>query len=101
MSSPSLRGRGLKFLSSKKWHISPESPSLRGRGLKSRYHNENIRKPWVALFARAWIEIMTGFIKTFPKKVALFARAWIEISTPFHLVFVFMSPSLRGRGLKF
>ena len=56
------------------------SPSLRGRGLKYNGHNL-IHADGVALFARAWIEIYliyttaTGILS-----VALFARAWIEIA---------------------
>ena len=34
---------------------------------------------YVALFARAWIEIVTFNDKYFRSIVALFARAWIEI----------------------
>ena len=33
----------------------------------------------VALFARAWIEIVNILTSTVRIKVALFARAWIEI----------------------
>ncbi len=54
------------------------SPSLRGRGLKC-----NILCP--------------AFV---PSYVALFARAWIEIFTAPSLSTQVSSPSLRGRGLK-
>ena len=81
-------------------------------------------KRCVALFTRAWIEIVFG-IKALPIIfVALFTRAWIEISDyigidtltarrPLYegvdwnlyqqntLVCCSVSPSLRGRGLKF
>ena len=33
----------------------------------------------VALFTRAWIEILAVFVYTQKYKVALFTRAWIEI----------------------
>ena len=35
---------------------------------------------WVALFTRAWIEIVTMVSSPDPPMVALFTRAWIEIS---------------------
>ena len=55
----------------------------------------------VALFARAWIEIILYNIKYFKIMVALFARAWIEIDPSSTLrATIYMSPSLRGRGLK-
>ena len=76
------------------------SPSLRGRGLK--YVNQRcIKLHRVALFTRAWIEIVTRplVIKCF--MVALFTRAWIEILDEMTaLDAVPWSPSLRGRGLK-
>ena len=34
---------------------------------------------FVALFARAWIEITNACVVHFKSDVALFARAWIEI----------------------
>ena len=33
----------------------------------------------VALFTRAWIEILSILYRVFVKTVALFTRAWIEI----------------------
>ena len=55
----------------------------------------------VALFTRAWIEIpFTINIPTSPT-VALFTRAWIEIVGAFFNACMAMSPSSRGRGLKF
>ena len=33
----------------------------------------------VALFMRAWIEILQSITKLSPKYVALFMRAWIEM----------------------
>ena len=59
------------------------SPSLRGRGLK--YENILVfyRQLPVALFARAWIEIMSSPSSHLYHIVALFARAWIEIDQVF------------------
>ena len=56
----------------------------------------------VALFARAWIEIINSGPLLYWMQVALFARAWIEIKhydSPKGRRK--KSPSLRGRGLKF
>ena len=54
----------------------------------------------VALFARAWIEITHGAYTQYRPLVALFARAWIEINDYRYEFFTTESPSLRGRGLK-
>ena len=56
------------------------SPSLRGRGLKFTVHKSG----WlviddVALFTRAWIEIIEKYSSRCVGNVALFTRAWIEI----------------------
>ena len=55
------------------------SPSLRGRGLKSEMDFSTTGDNKVALFARAWIEMIFRSIYTHNYLVALFARAWIEI----------------------
>ena len=56
----------------------------------------------VALFTRAWIEISSGSILLRQLDVALFTRAWIEIlDFGFESMLEDMSPSSRGRGLKF
>ena len=55
------------------------SPSLRGRGLKYHTYQENLLPSPVALFARAWIEMVHFFKNGKIFKVALFARAWIEM----------------------
>ena len=55
----------------------------------------------VALFARAWIEMIYRPDKPIVCRVALFARAWIEITIFVVFTPIFKSPSLRGRGLKF
>ena len=56
----------------------------------------------VALFTRAWIEISPAMASSDTVTVALFTRAWIEMlissgTSPA----VKMSPSSRGRGLKY
>ena len=55
---------------------------------------------FVALFTRAWIEIESNNIEATAGEVALFTRAWIEISSCKTMNNSFLSPSLRGRGLK-
>ena len=56
----------------------------------------------VALFARAWIEIVLECANRQSYPVALFARAWIEIAMEHNLISgLITSPSLRGRGLKY
>ena len=79
LSSPSLRGRGLKCDDSSVDRTSPVSPSLRGRGLKFTPARRNTPLKIVALFARAWIEICNKGKEENRHRVALFARAWIEI----------------------
>ena len=55
---------------------------------------------YVALFARAWIEIEGSIPSNQLDTVALFARAWIEIDLLRQKLWTVRSPSLRGRGLK-
>ena len=56
----------------------------------------------VALFTRAWIEMLPYITEGRASPVALFTRAWIEILCPaYTAVFARKSPSLRGRGLKY
>ena len=55
------------------------SPSSRGRGLKLMSDIVNTLLTWVALFTRAWIEIMKPYNIPQIIRVALFTRAWIEI----------------------
>ena len=62
--------------------------------------SENDWSLTVALFARAWIEIAVSFATSSGTFVALFARAWIEITLPKGRGQYVASPSLRGRGLK-
>ena len=54
----------------------------------------------VALFTRAWIEIMTLKAHSIRWVVALFTRAWIEIPLGIPEHKGKRSPSSRGRGLK-
>ena len=60
-----------------------------------------IYKVIVALFTRAWIEIVQLVTLSPILPVALFTRAWIEISSAQNINFLIGSPSLRGRGLKY
>ena len=57
------------------------SPSLRGRGLKIADKGVHTYVIVVALFTRAWIEILKRIITLLASTVALFTRAWIEIQT--------------------
>ena len=77
------------------------SPSSRGRGLKLciRHHHHLYNS--VALFTRAWIEIKGGIATCRYSVVALFTRAWIEIPRSRGKTTNLMSPSSRGRGLKY
>ena len=96
-SSPSLRGRGLKSYSLTENQTLPESPSLRGRGLKYRCYSNNNRPIKVALFTRAWIEIVSIFDIIIGQLVALFTRAWIEISIVCnHKTHIFGRPLYEG-----
>ena len=52
---------------------------MRGRGLKYRVPPASFGAIFVALFARAWIEIFSSATEIADMMVALFARAWIEI----------------------
>ena len=55
----------------------------------------------VALFTRAWIEIILALRQVRRVCVALFTRAWIEIGVYYIYHLIPLSPSSRGRGLKF
>ena len=57
-----------------------QSPSSRGRGLKWNTQVVIIYDNTVALFTRAWIEILYQSFLMCDYQVALFTRAWIEIS---------------------
>ena len=59
--SPSSRGRGLKLFSCHFIYRNPRSPSSRGRGLKFFRHGICCRLQKVALFTRAWIEIIHAY----------------------------------------
>ena len=56
------------------------SPSSRGRGLKSHKIRFVVFPLEVALFTRAWIEILYSLSVIIFHPVALFTRAWIEIT---------------------
>ena len=56
--------------------------------------------PDVALFTRAWIEMIGLIAGDTSEEVALFTRAWIEIIGTLTTATATQSPSLRGRGLK-
>ena len=55
------------------------SPSSRGRGLKSIVRKKDGKYYVVALFTRAWIEILEILENRQAQYVALFTRAWIEM----------------------
>ena len=64
------------------WNVSKtQSPSSRGRGLKCFATGQDIQISHVALFTRAWIEILSHPLKSQSGAVALFTRAWIEIQS--------------------
>ncbi len=44
---------------------------------------DQVKEITVALFARAWIEIATYSLYNVSVSVALFARAWIEMLSPY------------------
>ena len=51
----------------------------------------------VALFTRAWIEILSILYRAFVKTVALFTRAWIEIFIHlYHLSLLYGRPLHEG-----
>ena len=56
--SPSSRGRGLKYIDYIACSAKLVSPSSRGRGLKSPVHEVFNIPSDVALFTRAWIEML-------------------------------------------
>ncbi len=99
-SSPSSRGRGLKYLFSFYSLILCRSPSSRGRGLKSLQFLCQSPYRLVALFTRAWIEIDSQRNIDRDRSVALFTRAWIEMHISNDTPLADGSPSSRGRGLK-
>ncbi len=56
------------------------------------------RQKNVALYARAWVEMLRGLLINLVKPVALYARAWVEICAPRDVYILRASPSTRGRG---
>ena len=53
---------------------------------------------WVALYARAWVEITSELLPGSNDFVALYARAWVEILLDVDVGVGYLSPSTRGRG---
>ena len=53
---------------------------------------------YVALYARAWIEMHPLHTDVCAHRVALYARAWIEMCTNLVPLYPGWSPSTRGRG---
>ncbi|EDS00228.1 hypothetical protein EUBSIR_01903 [[Eubacterium] siraeum DSM 15702] len=80
--------------------LSITSPSSRGRGLKFEDLKMRGQVLTVALFTRAWIEITQARFFAKITAVALFTRAWIEIAKSAVYCRRRKSPSSRGRGLK-
>ena len=76
------------------------SPFSRGRGLKSAFADDFKTALAVALFTRAWIEILARTDGILRVTVALFTRAWIEIPVSVSITVSVASPFSRGRGLK-
>ena len=102
LSSPSLRGSGLKcrvewltcwpigslpLYEGVDWNsavtgalkVSTASPSLRGSGLKCCFCTKNFIMRFVSLFTREWIEIASLHPRLTSVQVSLFTREWIEI----------------------
>ena len=98
--SPSLRGRGLKYCSLSVVRVFRRRPLCEGVDWNTN-HKPLCNRKCVALFARAWIEMGIKFNMRFVYNVALFARAWIEMPRRKPESHIRTSPSLRGRGLKF
>ena len=102
VTSPSLRGRGLKCTYRICCLTADMSPSLRGRGLKFGaliitavvgWASPSLRGRGLKYIVQANLDIMGT--------VALFTRAWIEMMlTAWNWTKTAKSPSLRGRGLK-
>ena len=69
--------------------------------MKYEHLAEQDEKITVALFTRAWIEIAWADFLPDNIFVALFTRAWIEMSIAEYNAAVQLSPSSRGRGLKY
>ena len=64
-----------------------------------RFEIEIISKS-VSLFTREWIEIYRTRTEYDDLPVSLFTREWIEIARDKWLRLLYLSPSLRGSGLK-
>ena len=64
------------------------------------YDTSELVDEMVALFTRAWIEMLAAKAEGGHIPVALFTRAWIEIICISLISENNLSPSSRGRGLK-
>ncbi len=102
MMSPSSRGRGLKYFDDFRAHLRLHVALFTRAWIEIRHFKRCCLHSRVALFTRAWIEIkneINNYIYCF---VALFTRAWIEIrQVQKQDETGLMSPSSRGRGLKY
>ena len=79
--SPSLRGRGLKLRQILSGRYVRHVALFTRAWIEILWLLDFLNKLFVALFTRAWIEILSLLYCAFVKTVALFTRAWIEIPT--------------------
>ena len=100
-SSPSSRGRGLKYLFSFYSLILCRSPSSRGRGLKSLQFLCQSPYRLVALFTRAWIELHISNDTPLADGSPSSRGRGLKSHTEGDLYYRVASPSSRGRGLKY
>ncbi len=81
------------------WYLTGLRRPLREGVGRNRDHFIPSWRSWVALYARAWVEIDGAGNESGAGKVALYARAWVEIGTGKGRVGAGKkSPSTRGRG---
>ena len=98
--SPSSRGRGLKYKSWQKFFEQERVALFTRAWIEILPVLRLFLLLFVALFTRAWIEILIYALSAIFHNVALFTRAWIEITRADFLPDNLVSPSSRGRGLK-
>ena len=91
----------MKYFFTSSYFFQRASPSLRGSGLKSARFPCRLSGCPVSLFTREWIEIPSASGRRSFFSVSLFTREWIEIFLWLFYFFIYMSPSLRGSGLKY
>ena len=100
--SPSSRGRGLKYKRCIVELAKAASPSSRGRGLKYLRQNYFVRQPKVALFTRAWIEMYVSPSPLSDQVQSPSSRGrGLKCFSSRCVSVLNVSPSSRGRGLKF